>query len=142
MPIIRKLSVKSCLLLSIFMLATMLTSTLYAVEFQGDKYAVAVSRLPADAISIRVTGPGDYVYETTGNFLQTINNKPFLDGQYSYEITAIVDEPVTVESHESTRENGRGQMVVPQTASKVVETGFFRITKGAVLIANDLEIER
>ncbi|MDB4303153.1 hypothetical protein N9936_02130 [bacterium] len=142
MLIISKSRFKYSLLLSSCALATLLPSIVYAAEFAGDKSAVIVSQLPANSLYIRVSGPGNYTYETTDNILHPTTNRLLLDGQYSYEVTATVDEPLPDTNQAVLRENGRDAGIQRQMPSEVVENGHFRMLDGVVVTTANKETEQ
>ena len=119
-----------------------LTVTAQATVFYGDQNSVIVSQQPASTSFIRVSGPNGFFVETKGNIIQAAQGQLMPDGQYSFELsgevrTARDQDKALVNRPQSNGRSGRDvNHLASQTAVKVLETGYFRILNGEVIIKN------
>lgn len=117
---------------SVTVIAFLLTSFSFSVqsaEFSGGSGGVYVSGLPANFSSIRVSGPGDFFIDTSTTLIESTDGV-LLDGQYSFEVSAVSAEQVGVRS--SSQNNGRSEGATRQQPIVVVESGGFRISNGQI----------
>lgn len=127
-----------------------------AAKFSGGENGISLSQLPSNFLSMRVTGPDGLVVETKNNYLQAPRGEWMPDGQYSFEMlgqVSIADEfdkrnfsqkkalsksYVKQESNQISF-NGRNEkqlLARSQSATKVLQSGYFRIKNGQVIVEN------
>lgn len=118
------------------LLFLLLPSTSFAAAtFSGDTSGISVQSLPANTVSLRVSGPEGFYVETESSSFSTENG--LADGQYSYEIYAEVESvAVTADAGNSGRGENAGRSGV---TTDVVESGNFRLFNGAVVNNNEEE---
>lgn len=133
-----KLFYKSLIVSSVAFITLSTPLTVQATQFSGGQDGIEVSQLPPNSVSIRVLGPGEFFVETKSNFIQTPDGQLIPDGQYSYEVSGTDNNAGDADQVYSSQNDGRSGRDIRQaanrTAVKVLETGYFRISNGAVII--------
>lgn len=126
---------------SVTVIAFLLTSFSFSAqsaEFSGGANGVFVSGLPANFLSIRVTGPGDFFIDTSENLIEPTGGI-LLDGQYSFEVSVVSAEQVVIRSNQN---NGRSEGATREQPVVVVESGGFRISNGQIAVSSAEEEEQ
>lgn len=128
-----KMGIKSLLIL--FMVSFMSIPAQATAVFWGGASGIGVYNLPDNTMSIRVSGPDGIYFES-----ESANLKPedfFVDGTYSYEIYAKANSSEsTKQSLNTGRENNSTQLGY---AIQIVESGYFRIFNGSVVMDEEEE---
>lgn len=139
----RKLTFKRLFVLSAVIGSFGVALSAQAAEFSGGQNAVVVTQLPSNSVFIRVSGPGEFFVETKGNVIQAAGGELLPDGQYSFEVSGKVNNAGDRDKISTLQDNGRSGRDVRQAASrsavKVVESGYFRIFNGQVIVENAQE---
>jgi hypothetical protein len=120
------------------------TTTAQAVTFDGGQNGVVILQQPINTSFIRVSGPNGFFVETESNFIQATDGLLMPDGQYSFELSGEVrtasDQDQVQSQVNTSQNNGRSgrdvNQLSNQTVVKVLETGYFRILNGEVIIEN------
>ena len=121
-----------------------LTTPARATTFAGGQNGVVILQQPINTSFIRVSGPSGFFVETKSNIIQATDGQLMPDGQYSFELSGEVrtasDQDQVQSRVNTSQNNGRSgrdvNQLSSQTVVKVLETGYFRILNGEVIIKN------
>ena len=150
----RFVSTKRCFVMKIFsknMCIASVTSVLFlglsaatsATNFTGDAYRITAYNAPAGAISMRLGGPQGFVAESDS--LTYDSFYPLPDGTYSFEITGALTGVREGDSYDAknSMNNGRDFDAASYRGfvSGIMDSGYFSIVGGTVLIPNRNDVE-